>query len=502
MFKKLIAIVALLALTACAGGQGTAPAAQGGAAPVRDDVIINLTADIVNLDPAHTVNNADFTIFHQVFSRLIYDSADGFVPGLAESWEISPDGTSWTFNLRNDVLFHDGSQMTSRDVVFTFERAIVSPYVGAPLAPISAVTALDDFTVRFDLHHQFAPFLSALQMIWIVGEDSVTAAGADFGRNPIGTGAYRFVSHQPGQSISLTRFDDFFGAPPQIRDVTYMIILNPATVSIAVEAGDIDFASNAPQGDIERLSALPGLTVAPFETRHINFMVLNANSYPFDNPLVRQAIAHSIDRESIITMVVDGFGTYAYSFLNRLTFGHSPDVTHFELDNARARELLAEAGYPDGLDIGIGTIGGGTFGSLAQVIQGNLALSGINSQISLLDQSAFLNDLFTGNFELGLVGISLGADADAWSPVFTTDGGMNFTGYVDPGLDNLFDVARTLTDEAARIDAYREIVQRVNDTAAFIPIYFTSAAYVHNSSLHMGWIDSSGSFRVADMRWE
>ena len=498
MTKILLALMIVTVLAACADDN----AATEGASQVREDIIINVTADIVNLDPAQTVSSTDFVMFHQIFSRLVYDSADGFIPGLAESWELAADGLSYTFNIRQDVLFHNGDSLTAHDVVFTLERAMVSPYTAAPLAPISGVTALDDYTVRFDLHHQFAPFLSALQMIWIVGENSLTEAGDAFGRNPIGTGPYRFVSHQPGQSVQLTRFDDYFGTTPQIRDITYMIILNPATVSIAVEAGDIDLAVSAPPGDIARLSGIEGLTTTSFETRHLNFIALNVNAYPLDNPLVRQAIAHAVDRESTIAMVADGFGTPASSFLNRMTFGYSPDIEISSLDQNRARELLAEAGYPDGLEIPIRTIGGGTFDSFAQVLQGSLNQVGITSPIELMDQAAFLNDLFIGQYDIGLVAISLGADGDAWSIVFTSDGGMNFTGYTNPEIDRLFDHGRVITDANERIQTYSEIAQLINDSAAFIPVYFTSTSYVHPSNLRMGWIDANGSYRVSHMRWE
>jgi len=480
--------------SACDGDDATA-------AESRDDIVINITADVNNLDPHNTASSTDFVMFHQIFSRLVYDSADGFIPGLAQSWERAADGLSYTFNLHQDVLFHNGDRMTSRDVVFTFERAMASPYTAAPLVPISGVTALDDYTVRVDLHHQFAPFLSALQMVWIVGEDAVNAAGDDFGRNPIGTGPYMFVSHQPGQSVYLTRFDDFYGAAPQIKDVRFMVILNPATVSIAIEAGDIDLAASAPPGDIDRLSNIDGLTTTPFETRHLNFLALNVNAYPLDNPLVRQAIAYSIDRAGIIAMVVDGFGIPATGFLNSMTFGYSPAVTINNLDTDRARELLAEAGYPDGLDIDIRTIGGGHFDSLAQVAQGTFSQSGITSSIELMDQAAFLNDLFTGNYAIGILAMSLGADADAWSVVFESEGGMNFTGYANPEIDALFADARVLTDNNERIQIYSQIAQHVNDAAAFIPIYFTSTSLVHSENLTLGWIDANGSIRVADMRW-
>ncbi|MCL2420937.1 MAG: ABC transporter substrate-binding protein [Defluviitaleaceae bacterium] len=524
MFRKIISFAAVVLciamITACSTpDQPAAVANQGGdtsatgteaatnddqpaepAATGRDTVTINLPADISNLDPANTANNPDFTIFHQIFNRLVDNSAQGFVPAIAESWELVDDGMAYIFNLRQDVLFHNGQALTSADVVFTFQRAMESPFVGAPLAVIADVSAIDDYTVRFDLQHPFAPFLSAIQMIWIVSEQVVTEAGEDFGRNPIGTGPYMFANHQSGQSVQLIRFDDYFRGAPPIREVNFMVILNPATTSIAVEAGDIDLAIHAPAEDLNRLAGLPNLASTPFDTSSLNFVALNVNEAPFNDPLVRQAISHGIDRDSLVIMVADGFGTPAHSFLNDLTFGYSPDVTTYPFDVERARELLAEAGYPDGFEISLKTVGG-AFDSQAQVLQGNLAAIGITARIELMDQAAFLNDLFTGAYDAAVLAISLGDDADNWSVVLASDGGMNFTGHHSAEIDRLFEAGRIATDANERIAIYRQAAQQVNDDAAFIPVFFTGSAYIHNSSLQMGWLDSSGSFRVSELRW-
>jgi len=324
--------------------------------------------------------------------------------------------------------------------------------------------------------------------------------GEDFGRNPIGTGPYMFVEHQSGQSVTLTRFDDYFEGPAPIRDVTLMVILSPETTSIAVEAGDIDFAISVPHGDVDRLGATPGLTATPFDTNSVNFLTLNTLAEPFDNPLVREAIARAIDRQGIVTMVADGLGSVSNSFLNDLTFGYSSDVMPFPRDLDRARELLAEAGYPDGLSVTIQTIGG-AFDGIAQVVQSNLGEIGITASIELLDQAVLIENLFTANYEIGVLALALPADANSWSEAFITDGGLNMHFYSDPEIDGWFETGRTTLDTAVRLEAYRNIAQRVNDVAAFIPIYFNSMVYVHNSDLEMGFIGPTAAFRVDQMRW-
>ena len=267
------------------------------------------------------------------------------------------------------------------------------------------------------------------------------------------------------------------------------------------EAGDIDLAIDVPMGDIERLDAMDGLHATRYNTNSLNFMTLNTAIAPFDNPLVREAIARAVDRESMIIMVAEGFGFPARGFLNELTFGFSPDVAPFARDLDRARELLAEAGFPDGFSATISTIGG-VFENQAQVIQHNLAEIGITVNIELLDASVFIGNLFSLNYEIGVLAMALpGGDANAWEAVFATDGGMQMTGHSDPEIDAWFVEGRATMDSAARIEIYRNIAQRVNDTAAFIPLYFNSSAYVHNSSIEMGFIGATGNFRVDTIRW-
>jgi len=493
--------IVLVLVAGCGNGAG------GGTTPdirevSQEAMSMNLTGDVANLVPQQTASNPDFRVFTLIFSNLVRQTEEGFIPNAAERWELSDDGLSYTFWLRDNVLFHNGDLMTAQDVVFTFEQAMVSPFVAAPLDALASVTAVDEFTVRFDLYNPFAPFLLSLSSIWIVNEAVITAEGENAGRHPIGSGPYKFVNHQPGRSVYLTRFDDYFGDPAIIRDVQLMVILSPATLSIAVEAGDIDLGTNVPPGDFARLEGLDHLQITYLETNSLNFATLNTLLPPFDNPLVREAVARSIDREGMIAMVADGFGNPATSFLNSLTFGYDPNAEVFSRDVARGRELLAEAGFPNGFDTTIMTVGGGgIFESIAQVLQANLSEIGITATIELLDQAVAINNLLTHNYEIGILAIALPLDADAWDTFFATGGGLNMSGFSDPDVDAWFIEARAEVDPARRLELYRNIQTRVNEQAPIIPLYFPIAAYVHDISLQMPWIDAVGNFRFDEVRW-
>jgi peptide/nickel transport system substrate-binding protein len=390
--------------------------------------------------------------------------------------------------------------LKASDVVFTVRRAMESPYVGGSLISIDDVSAVDEYTVKFTLAYEYAPFLASFRDIYILNEKAVTAAGDDYGKNPVGTGPYKFVSHQAGQAVNLTRHDDYFKGAPPIKDVIWKVILNPATVGIAVEAGDIDLALNVPPGDIKRLEAVANLSSTPFELKSLNFMILNTTAPPFDNADVRKAVAYAVDRKALINMASDGFGTAADGIFNKFTFGFSPDVKPYPFDTVKAKELLVDAGYPDGFDVVIKTIDG-VFESQAIVLQSNLAAIGIRAKVEMMDQAAYLNDLFSLNYEMGNLAIALGMDGDDWAMLFTSDGGMNMTGYENPELDRLFDEGRRETDTAKRAAIYKQAAQIVNDDAALISLYFTAGTYIHNKELNLGWIDSNGAFKASELTW-
>jgi len=523
IFTALASILLVIALMAGCGGNGGADAggdtqdttqgqqtqqtqqqeqAPAVTAVAQDVMSMNLTADIANLIPQQTAANPDFRVFTLIFSNLVRQVEEGFIPNAAERWELSDDGLTYTFYLRQDVLFHNGDLMTASDVVFTFEQALASPFVAAPLDAIASVTAVDDFTVQFGLYDPFAPFLLSLSSIWIVNEAVITEQGDDAGRHPIGSGPYKFVEHQPGRSVYLTRFDDYFGGPAIIRDIELMVILNPATLSIAVEAGDIDLATNVPPGDFARLSGLANLQMTFLETNSINFATINTLLPPFDDVRVREAIARAVDREGMIAMVADGHGNAATSFLNSLTFGYDPGATAFPRDVALAQELLAEAGFPNGFNTTIMTVGGGgIFESIAQVLQANLSEIGITATIELLDQAVAINNLLTHNYEIGILAIALPLDADAWDAFLGTGGGLNMSGMSDPEVDAWFTEARATVDAARRLELYRNIQTRVNEQVPIIPLYFPISAYVHDANLQMPWIDAVGNFRFDEVRW-
>jgi peptide/nickel transport system substrate-binding protein len=514
LMKRLTVIAAVLAallLTAC-GGNATAsptpapsapaPVAEAEATPepARDNVIISLSADISNLDPANTANQPDIQVLRNIHDTLIMETANGFEPWLAESYEMAEDGLSYTFKLHQGVLFHNGDELKASDVVFTYERAMESPYVNSTLTAIEKVTAEDDYTVRFDLLNEYAPFLSAHELIYIVSERAVTEGGETYAQNPVGTGPYKFAGNTVGVEVLLTRHDDYFKGPAPIKDVILKVILDPSTLSIAVESGDVDLALNIPPGDLERLGGVSELAVTDWESKSLYFIILNSKSEKFGNPLVRQAVSHTLDRQTMIDMADDGFGVLANSIWNKFTFGYSPDVTLYPYDIAKAKELMAQAGYPDGFEISLKTIGG-NFESQALILQSNLAQIGIKANIELIDQAAFLNDVFSGNYEMGNLGMALGADADGWSTVFTTDGGMNMAAISDPELDSLFAEAGRLSDSDARLAIYKQIAQKINDDSAFIPLYFAERSYVHSNNLQLGWIGSSGEFNCSELKW-
>jgi len=489
-------------LAGCSKNSETTPTNTGTTTgTVKDTVNIWISADIGTLDPYKTSANIDNGIEQQIFNVLVNtDPNANVVPELVESWQISDDGLTYTFYLAKGVKFHNGDELKASDVEFSIKTAKESPYLASFTTAIKDVTAVDDYTVKVDLEYPYAPFLQNLASIYIVGEKSYIEAGENFAKNPIGSGPYKFVKHEVGQSVVLERFDDYFEGAPKIKTVNYKVITDPNTALVAFQSGDIDVNTNPPKVSKDLLMNDPKYAAYTLELRTLYYVLMNLNAKPFDNLLVRQAINYAIDKNNCIQVAEEGMGKKADQALNDQTFGYSPDVKGYEYNIDKAKELLARAGYPDGFKVTLRTLDG-NFKKNAEVIQGYLSKIGITVEIQMQEQNALIQDLMNGNYEMALMGITLGLDADNWSMVFSSNGGFNMSQYKNPEIDELFQKGAKLTDSNERIAIYKQIFQKINDDAVIVPLYNPTRLIVTAKDLKIGELNGTKDLYVKQMEW-
>lgn len=380
----------------------------GMATAQNTSVTIGVQLEPPNLDPTGGAAQAiDTVLYHNVFEGLTRFEADGsIVPSLAQSWDISDDGLTYTFNLVPGVTFHDGTEMTADDVSFSLDRARAEDSINAQktlFADIASVEVIDPLTVKITLSQPNGSFL--FNMAWgdavIVAEESI----ADIATNPIGTGAYKFSDWAQGDRIDLVRNDDYWGMAPAIETATFRFISDPTAAFAAVMAEDVDaFAGFPAPENLPQFDADPRFTVLRGNTEGETILSINNKMPPFDNILVRQAVAHAIDRQAIIDGAMFGVGTPIGTHFAP----HNPDYVDLTAnsnhDPEKAKALLAEAGFPDGFTTTLKLPPPSYARRGGEIIAAQLREVGIETEISNLEWAQWLEEVFKGkDFGLSIV---------------------------------------------------------------------------------------------------
>ena len=527
--KKILALILMIAalafiITGCGtagggdvgtGGGQAAGGGTGGAAAGNQDndvqggranIIIATAADIVSLDP-HASNDAPSSdVNRQIYSSLLRtNTAMEFVPDLALSWEnISP--TEWQFNLRPDVVFHDGTPFTASDVRFSILRQQQHPQVQHLVAPIADVHVVDDLTVIIETHEPFGPILANLShnATRILSEAAVTYFGDDYAENPIGTGPMQFVSWTPGVEVVLERFEDYFEGAPMAETLTFRVITDGPARTIALEAGEVDMVGTVEHVDIDRINNHADLVLEETMSNRIEWLSFNLQRYPFDNVLVRQAIAHAIDREGLNIVGYMGRAQIANSFTGPTVFGYNPNVERIEFNPDLARELLAEAGYPDGFSTTLWTQGD-VRNRKAQVIQSNLRDIGIIAEIEMLEWAAYLDRTSAGEHYMHLLGwTNLTGDGDPgmW-PLYHSSsfGGGNRAFFANDRVDYLLEQGRTETNMQARLPHYHEVQDILREYMNVVPLNILPVELAFRTGLQGVELHPSGSHRFHNLHF-
>ena len=487
-------VLATSLMAGCAGGDGGA--AAGGGAIGRADIIIATQADIITMDP-HGSNDAPSSdVRRQVYSSLLRtDTQMEFVPELALSWEnLSP--TEWQFNLRQGVVFHDGYPFTAHDVRFSLLRQQEHPQVAHLVAAIKDVHVVDNYTVIIETYEPFGPILANLShaATRMVSERAVTYFGDAYAENPTGTGPMRFVSWTPGVEVVLERFDDYFAGPTYTERLTIRVITDGPARTIALETGEVDMVLVVEHVDVDRINSHSDLLLVEDMSNRIEWLSMNLNKEPFDNILVRRAIAHALDRESINIMGYMGRADIAHSFTGPTVFGYNPNIERIEFNQDLARELLAEAGFPDGFSTVLWTSGDAR-NRKAQVIQSNLRDVGIMVEIEQLEWAAYLDRTAAGEHYMHLLGwANLTGDADpGMFPLYHTvsQGAGSRAFFSNARVDQLLDLGRVETNVDARPPLYHEVQEILRYylpviPISILPIEFAIRADLQGSELHPG----------------
>ena len=523
-------LLAALAAGACAApaapvAQPAGDAAAGeAAAPAAGlkTITVGLAAAPDSFDPADHRNRQSETVLRNMFDGLVTrDTRTGVHLELAESMELI-DPTTWEVKLRQGVKFHDGSEMTADDVVFTFNRIIQENQIEYPephtsprkglIAPLAAVEKVDDSTVRLILSAPWPPAQQLIVHQQIVPQAYIESVGTQgFVENPIGTGPFRFVEGQLDDQIVMERFDDYYGGAPDLEPVgpacvdrvIFRVIPEASTRVAALLAGEVDIIQSVPPDLAATLEGNPNVVLQTAPGTQPKWLELNVNQPPFDNKSVRQALNHLIDKQLIVDALYSGRAVPLAGPLSPFNTFADETLTPYAYDPARAAELLAEAGIADSDGDGRLEWNGAPWTfvvdsldehrALAEAVVAQLQEAGIDASLRLWEysvvkplldageRSAYLDDWGDSAFD------PVGHMEAKWHGVVADSpyGRGNFSGYNNERVNELIQAGEIETDEAARHTIYDEAQALIYDEAPAVFLILpeeleASAARVQN----------------------
>ncbi len=366
----------------------------------NDVLRVRIGSDVGVLDPARIFGIENQTVAGHIYNGLVkYDQATNkIMPDLAREWTVSPDGTEYTFKLRDGVTWHKGhGELTADDVKFSLERVLdpetKSRYAGQ-LAGVTAVEAVDKLTVKVKLDKPNAGLLNKLTAFnqgWIVSRKAVTEIGdKNYQMQPIGTGPFMFEKWTPGNQVTVTANPDYFEGAPKIAGVAFKLIKDETAAAIALENGEIDifFALQQPV-IIDRLKNAKGVTVQDRPANHTINLVLNTSKKPLDNVKVRQAIAYGVNREGLIKGYFKGTKAMGHSVLTSSFPEYTEDLPQYPHDPEKAKALLAESGV-GAFELELVSVGLSPYDQLIIPVASDLNKIGIDTKITILERGAYL----------------------------------------------------------------------------------------------------------------
>jgi len=497
----LLALSAALPLGACRKALPTAT------------IVYGRGEDSESLDPQAIDDGESAKVCNSLFEGLVTFGKGSceIVPALAESWSPSPDGLEWTFRLRKGVKFHDGTGLDADAVVFSMQRLLDEknpmkpddkvPYASFYRGIVASVAAKDPLTVVFRLTRPFAPFVANMAMFSasIVSPTAVKAAGSRaFGKSPVGTGPFRFESWSQGEKkIVLVRHDAYWGGAPAVGRVIFKTIPDNNARLTALRSGDINWMDGVPCEEIDPCRKDARLKVWSATGMNVGYLAMNTERKPFDDPRVRRAVSLAVDRKRLVDALYYGSAVPAVHPMPPGTPGYDASTPLPAADPAKAKALLAEAGFPDGFDTDLYAMPNPRpyFPNplkIAEVLKSDLAAVGIRARIETPgDFSLYREALSNGRHSMGMLGWTTdNGDPDNFLFTFFAKenavkgpGALNVTFWVDPRMQDLLRRGQDETDGAKRAAIYKEALALVAAEVPMVPVAHADTPFLSRA----GW---------------
>jgi len=479
----------------------------------KNTVVFGIGKPIGNLDGQVAATGDSQRYGWQIYDTLYAFDAEGKVqPWVATSYEESEDGLRYTFNLRDDVRFHNGAQLTSEDVKYSVER-ILNPEVKSTRRPyfanlIDKVEVDGDHKVVFHLKHADGAFLNKIAGYLLLVPKEYTESLAnheDFARAPVGSGPYRFVGQRVGQSVELERFDDYWGDKPGIEKLVFRVIPEPASRVNAILTGEVDLIDYVPGADVARLKENDGLKVnsvpvgSPLAVR----LYSNVPDSPLAKREVRLALNHALDTEAVIEGVLHGIGKPMASYISSAyPYGVDPELKPYGYDVQKARKLLADAGYPNGFKTEL-LCPSDWPKELCEAISAYWSQAGVQAAVKVIDYAAWSR--LNNTHKSGPMTIMQFSNA-IYDPIHPISGaatkGGTWSDYYNPEVEKLVEEGSTETDVAKRDEIFQKIGRVLHEDGHAVLISELYYTYAQDSALQWEPQYGSGYYNLRNLSWK
>lgn len=442
-------------------------------------LIIAQGTDPTNLDPALATDSPSATVNSHIFETLFELTAEGTIePRLATGYTVSDDGLTWTVDIRQGVTFHDGTPLTAAHVKASLDRFLdpANAYTFRfLLTRIQEVVVTGEHQVQLKLSVTFAPMLAHLTH----SSTAIVMTGLDLDVTPVGTGPFQFVSWERGQRVDLARYEGYWGEKPGIEGLRFLAVPESTTRMALVETGEAHVSVRVPPQDIARLNANPNVTVENVSSLRTIYIYFNHTVAPMTDRRVRQAINYAVNKEEIAEFVLGGAVRVSDAPVSPGVFGYTP-VGNYNYNPERAKALLAEAGFANGLDVQLYSPNGRYLQDIqiSEAIQSQLAEVGINATIETLEWAAYLaktnQPVGVNDVPFALLGwgtVTGDADYGLYALFHTSQhvpAGSNRAFYSNSVVDVLLDEARSNTDPSVRETMYSDAMRIIWDDAAWL----------------------------------
>ena len=473
----ILSIAMVLSLAAC--GETKEPASTDNTTPdtteaetkVMEKIAIAIQETPTSLDPQVGDLVANKLIWNCTHESLLgIDLTNNtIIPELAYQYDISEDGLTYTFYLNKGVKFHNGEELKAADVVYTFTRANDMPDVSGRIGALESVTALDEYTVEMKLNavNQDWTFVCADQLFSILNEKACTEDTANGAA--IGTGPFYSTLYAQNEKVVVERFDDYWGDAVPTEEITFRVITEASARSVALQNGEVQAITKPDTIELDYLNEDPTVDLIQIPGASLKYLAFNSFDEVTGNQLVRQAIACALDRDAIIAAAVNGLGEPAYTMWGTNVYGYDPSVKTFDYDVEKAKQLLAEAGYPDGVDIEV--VCTDAYSVQCQMLQDALKKANINVTINTMDAPGMKTYMLSHENQMSWNSVSYAANADDMRWSYGVAGSGNRGGFVVEKFDELLDVCMSSSDETARKQACTDVQTLNADICWYIPVY-------------------------------